>query len=59
MAAPQPTVAQMRAARQSWLELEPATASKPAKRVQIIRPRDAEAFDLRDLRGGSLYACAR
>lgn len=59
---PQEAIAAHRAARQSWVELEPAKDGQPAKRVQIIRPRDAEAFDLRDLRGGGeidlLVRCA-
>lgn len=35
-------IAQMRDQRKSWVELEPATATAPAKRVQIIRPAESD-----------------
>ena len=46
MSGPQQTIAQLRAARQSWVELEPAQDGKLPKRVQIIRPREAELGDM-------------
>lgn len=42
---PQEAIAAARTARQSWIELEPATDGQPAKRVQLLRPREAELQD--------------
>jgi len=40
-------LAQMRAQRTRWVELEPGTeGGQPAKRVQILRPPEAELPDL-------------
>ena len=35
-------IAQLLALRESWCELEPAAAGKPAKRVKLRRPAEAE-----------------
>ena len=39
-------IARMRAQRQSWVELEPASDAQPAKRVQILRPAESQVRDM-------------
>ena len=59
---PQEAIAAHRAARQSWVELVAAKDGQPAKRVQIIRPREAELQDFTPKPGQSdtdrMLACA-
>lgn len=38
----QQLIKQLREQRMAWVDLEPATASTPAKRVRIIRPTEVE-----------------